>query len=84
MGLVILRGTPKSVGRNGVAAQRRIGDAGTALLCIEAAICLDIGRFVGELVVLDLLAEPAGVVPRLEVMLPGAIVDTLGDAAGTS
>ena len=48
-------------------------------LRIEAAVGLDGGSLVGELVVLDLVAKPLRIVAGLEVMLPGAVVDAFGD-----
>src|SRR5512146_3142122 len=66
-------------GRRGVALLDGVADSGPALGRREALLLLDLRRLVGQLRVLDDVAEPAGIVARPEVVRPGVVVDAVGD-----
>src|SRR5262245_16119930 len=71
------RGGAAASCRPGVALLDRLADLRAAL----RGICVRLGfhRFggVGEALVLDGVAEPAGVVPRMQVVQPGLVVDAV-------
>ena len=56
--------------RRRIAAKNRFSDVSAALSQIEAAVVF---------LVLDLIAEPRRIIPGLQVMLPGAVVGSLGE-----
>ena len=57
----------------------RIANAAAARDRIEAAVGLDLGGLARQLLVLDHVTEPGRIVGGLAVVLPGAVVHSLGD-----
>jgi hypothetical protein len=66
-------------GRPGIATVDRLLDARSAIGGREPAIALDGGEFVGQVLVLDRVANPGRVIPSAEVVQPGPIVDPSRD-----
>src|SRR3954451_12497840 len=66
-------------GRRRVALLDGLADPRPAVGRRQALLLLDLGRLVGQLRVLDDVAEPAGIVAGPEMVGPGVVVDAVGD-----